>query len=186
MALGAALLSACQVPGGELGPAPSGAAVVAPDSAVAALESPETVPEPAPSPAPSPVLPPEPPPAEALDEQPPRIDLGTELAARPIPAPPEVDDDPKRLIGLGPKDLAALIGAPRMVRREATARVWQYRAADCVLDVFLYREAGSDKVIYVEARRAGTDKIPARPCLNRLLRAHLSAQRAPDTNSSAP
>jgi hypothetical protein len=92
-----------------------------------------------------------------------------------LPPEPEIDDDPERLLGLGPDALSDLLGQPELIRRESPAQVWQYRSVDCVFDVVLYQEAGREKVTYVEARDGDGDRTEPRPCLNQLLRAHLAA-----------
>ena len=84
---------------------------------------------------------------------------------------PAIDDDPQQLIGMGPASLNAFLGAPELIRREAPASLWQYRAEGCVLDVVLYPDRSGDKVTYLEAREDGATKMPARTCLNKLLRA---------------
>ena len=87
-----------------------------------------------------------------------------------LPPEPAFNDDPQQLIGMGPASLNAFLGAPELIRREAPASLWQYRAEDCVLDVVLYPDRGGDKVTYLEAREDGATKIAARTCLNKLLR----------------
>ena len=94
---------------------------------------------------------------------------GESLAA--LPPEPAINDDPQQLIGMGPASLNAFLGAPELIRREAPASLWQYRAEDCVLDVVLYPDRGGDKVTYLEAREDGTTKMAPRTCLNKLLRA---------------
>ncbi len=88
-----------------------------------------------------------------------------------LPQDPAINDDPQQLIGMGPASLNAFLGAPELIRREAPASLWQYRADDCVLDVVLYPDRGGDKVTYLEAREDGATKMAARSCLNKLLRA---------------
>ena len=117
------------------------AAPAAPEPQVAAIPPPE--PEPAPPPMPMPM---------------------------PMPVP-GLDDDPAQLIGMGTASLAAILGAPAQIRRETPANIWQYWAEGCVLDVVFYPEKGLDRVNYVEARAGGLEKMPARDCLNRILRA---------------
>ena len=92
-----------------------------------------------------------------------------ELAA--LPPEPAIDDDPQQLIGMGPASLNAFLGPPELIRREAPASLWHYRAEGCVLDVVLYPDRGGDKVTYLEAREGGATKIAPRLCLNKLLRA---------------
>lgn len=84
---------------------------------------------------------------------------------------PPIDDDPERLMGLDREGLSDLLGAPNLVRRDRPAEIWQYRAEDCVFDVFLYDEGGWYQVSYLEARDTEARKTDARSCLNRLLRA---------------
>lgn len=111
---------------------------------------------------------PAPPAAEPAEEPEPQV-------ARRPPAP-VVDDNPERLIGLGPIGLVALLGQPELIRRERPAQIWQYRDGACVFDVVLYEEGDGERVTYVEARDDGGNRVEPRPCLNRLLRAHLSAE----------
>ena len=56
------------------------------------------------------------------------------------------------LTGLGPAELVALFGEPDFRRRDPPAELWQYRSPDCVLDVFLYGEGGSYRVVRSETR----------------------------------
>ena len=88
-----------------------------------------------------------------------------------LPPDPAINDDPQQLIGMGPATLNAFLGAPELIRREAPASLWQYRADGCVLDVVLYSDRKGDKVTYLEAREDGATKMAPRTCLNKLLRA---------------
>ena len=101
-------------------------------------------------------------------------DAAAEVATRP--PEPEIDDDPQRLLGLGPNALSDILGRPELVRRESPAQIWQYRGVDCVFDVVLYQEAGVRTVTYVEARDGDGGRTAPRPCLNQLLRARLAAE----------
>ncbi len=94
-------------------------------------------------------------------------------AVAAVPAEPAINDDPQQLIGMGPASLSAFLGAPELIRRESPASLWQYRTEDCVLDIVLYTERSGDKVTYLEAREDGVTKVPARQCLNKLLRSRL-------------
>lgn len=107
-----------------------------------------------------------PPPGQAAD---PAAEQPDSLAA--LPPEPAINDDPEQLIDMGPASLNAFLGAPELIRREAPASLWQYRAEGCVLDVVLYPDRTGDKVTYLEAREDGATKIPPRDCLNKLLRA---------------
>ncbi len=92
-----------------------------------------------------------------------------------------IDDDPGRLLGLDRKALRALLGKPGFVRRDDPARMWRYRHANCVLDLFLYAKAGapapSFRVRHVEARAGDLQATSTRRCL----RALLVARTAPST-----
>lgn len=72
--------------------------------------------------------------------------------------PPEIDDDPSQVVGLFGPEVAILLGAPVIVRREIGAEIWQYRRADCIFDLFLYHENGepSPRVTYFELRTIQT------------------------------
>lgn len=107
-------------------------------------------------------------------------DPDPERAALPPGAPigsptgaPRIDDDPAQLIGIDPARLDKLLGRPDLVRREPPAEIWQYRGAACIFDVFLYEEAGAQRVTYIEARNQEAEQTAPRPCLNGLLRARL-------------
>jgi hypothetical protein len=99
-------------------------------------------------------------------------DAPPQMAARPDPAepPPKVDAQPERFIGLDDSALRAELGAPALVRREGPARVWQYRAAGCVLDLVLYPGDAGLSVRHLEARDAA-DAAPrdTAACLEPLL-----------------
>jgi hypothetical protein len=95
-----------------------------------------------------------------------------EIAA--LPPEPVIDDDPARILGLGPDQLTEFLGVPELMRREPPAEIWQYRGESCVFDVFLYEEAGRVQVTYLEARDDSAERIAERNCLNQLLRARLT------------
>ena len=96
----------------------------------------------------------------------------TETAA--LPPAPVIDDDPARILGLSPDKLTEMLGRPDLTRREPPAEIWQYRGETCVFDVFLYEEAGSARVTYLEARDECAHPVAERNCLNQLLRARLA------------
>ena len=85
------------------------------------------------------------------------------------PPPLGIASDPKRFIGAKPDFLLAELGKPFALRKEAPAQVWQYRAEQCVLDIFLYEEDDGPAVVYLEAR--DLQAAPAEPgvCLGNLL-----------------
>jgi hypothetical protein len=56
-----------------------------------------------------------------------------------------------------------LLGQPFLLKREGAAELWQYRAPNCVLDVFLYADqGGGQRVTHAELRaRRENVKAPA-------------------------
>ena len=102
----------------------------------------------------------------------PEAQTGPKTAA--LPPAPVIDDDPARILGLGPDRLTELLGRPELTRREPPAEIWQYRGESCVFDVFLYEEGGLVRVTYLEARDASARRFAERDCLNQLLRARLA------------
>lgn len=79
-----------------------------------------------------------------------------------VPAPPpERRIDPAGLIGLDETAISAALGEPGFVRKETGARVWQYFAGDCILDLFLYQEDEGQafRAVYYELR----SRIPEDP-----------------------
>ena len=91
-----------------------------------------------------------------------------------LPPAPVIDDDPARVLGLDPDKLTEMLGRPDLTRREPPAEIWQYRGETCVFDVFLYEEAGSARVTYLEARDESAHPVAERNCLNQLLRARIA------------
>ncbi len=89
-------------------------------------------------------------------------------------AAPPINDDPQQLLGLSGSVVAERLGAPSLVRRDGPAEIWQYKAAACILDVFLYADTGGQHVRYVELRSHGTTKEPRRHCFASLLKAEKS------------
>src|SRR5690242_16348879 len=47
----------------------------------------------------------------------------------------------KDLTGLQPKEIIGLLGEPDLRRDEPPAQLWQYRTADCILNLFFYNDA---------------------------------------------
>jgi hypothetical protein len=56
------------------------------------------------------------------------------------------------LTGLSAAEVVGLFGEPDFRRGEAPAELWQYRSADCVLDLFLYRDLSGTHVVHTETR----------------------------------
>lgn len=87
---------------------------------------------------------------------------------------------PNELVGLNADQVTNLLGKPSFVRHDMPAEVWQYRAHDCVLDVFLYPpvKSGGDKehtVLYYELRSKNAQKISGEGCYSALISANHSS-----------
>jgi hypothetical protein len=76
----------------------------------------------------------------------------TDIAARTVPPAAAPAAMPANLVGLGPADIVALLGQPDFRRTDPPAELWQYRNADCVLDIFLYGGSGGYRVVHSETR----------------------------------
>lgn len=72
-------------------------------------------------------------------------------APKPVAAAIRVPDLGK-LSGLSASELIALIGKPDFRRVEPPAELWQYRSADCVVDIFLYGDGPAYRVVHAESR----------------------------------
>jgi len=70
--------------------------------------------------------------------------------------------------GYSPDRVLPILGAPDFVRRDGNAQIWQYRATNCVLDLFLYKANGETTVKHAELRpRApGAESLDA--CYSRM------------------
>ena len=73
--------------------------------------------------------------------------------AAPLQAAPAVLHAPglKDLAGLRQSEVLTMLGKPDLKRAEPPAELWQYRAADCVLNLFFYREQDGYRLVHVEA-----------------------------------
>ena len=72
--------------------------------------------------------------------------------------------DIKDLAGLKPNDVLSMLGKPDLQRTEPPAELWQYRAADCVLNLFFYSDAGGSHLTHAEAwqRTLAGGSVPSR------------------------
>jgi hypothetical protein len=89
--------------------------------------------------------------------------------------PPAIKD----LAGLKPADVLSILGQPDLKRDEPPAELWQYRAADCVLNLFFYDDAGSYRLDHAESWQrtlaAGTSPVHCRD-EDAPIKAHLISQ----------
>jgi hypothetical protein len=71
----------------------------------------------------------------------------TPTALHDPPHTPEIKDS----AGLKPADVVSILGQPDLRRDEPPAELWQYRAEDCVLNLFFYSETGGYRLTHAEA-----------------------------------
>ncbi|MBI1244566.1 MAG: hypothetical protein GC202_06140 [Alphaproteobacteria bacterium] len=74
----------------------------------------------------------------------------------------------RAIIGLDKPAVISRFGEAAFVRRDGPAEVWRYRAPECFLELFIYRERdGSQHVTHVDARNFAGKPLPVEPCLQR-------------------
>lgn len=71
---------------------------------------------------------------------------------------------PPKLTGLSAAEVVALLGEPDFRRAEPPAELWQYRSADCVLDLFLYGGSAGFRVAYSDTRERSLSQTAAATC----------------------
>jgi hypothetical protein len=75
----------------------------------------------------------------------------------------------RSLIGLTRERIVERFGAAGFVRKDGPAEVWRYRAPECFVELFIYRDAdGSQRVAHVDARSFTGRPTPADACVTRL------------------
>lgn len=102
----------------------------------------------------------------------------TQAQSAPIQAAPAALPVPglQDLTGLHQSDILAMLGRPDLKRDEPPAQLWQYRAADCILNLFFYREHDGYRLVHAEAwQRNLAGSTPAAQCRDETapVRAHL-------------
>lgn len=66
-----------------------------------------------------------------------------------------VTKDPQKLIELTLQEVSYIFGEPTFSRKDADARVWQYKTSSCVIDFYFYKDdkkSSPDSVSYVDMR----------------------------------
>ncbi|HEY7690463.1 MAG TPA: hypothetical protein VH835_17310 [Dongiaceae bacterium] len=117
-------------------------------------------------------------------QQAPDIAVATPAPAAPQPSPETAPPSkitpahPQSVLGLQPQELERMLGAPKFVRRDAPAEVWQYRSDACVLDVFIYQAGTGALVKYAEARTVSAEPAVTDECVN-AIRQQKSTDRLP-------
>ncbi|MCZ6886303.1 MAG: hypothetical protein O7E53_08085 [Alphaproteobacteria bacterium] len=101
---------------------------------------------------------------KSVAETPPSRHAQTANLAAPV--------DPRRIMGLTRAELSDFLGKPHFRRRDITAEIWQYRHAECTLDVFLYESGNDYRVLHFEMRQGKAEAASRTRCLAALLDAH--------------
>jgi hypothetical protein len=73
--------------------------------------------------------------------------------------PPAPGGPLDRLTGLKGEEVVALLGPPDLRRAEPPAELWQYRGRLCVLELYLYRDPDTYRVVHAESH----DRLAAEP-----------------------
>lgn len=102
--------------------------------------------------------------------------------AAPSPTPGEPSlPAPEDLIGADRDLIAERLGKPVFLMRAQASEIWQYRAPGCVLDVYLYEEAGVMRVAYIEARDLAGAALAPGDCMRAV---HEARQPWPDATTA--
>jgi hypothetical protein len=110
--------------------------------------------------------------------EPPRVRLAPPAAPRPAPQPlPDV-----KLVGLSQPETETLLGPPTAASDRPPAKVWEYRAGDCTLDVYFYLDVGRNAfyALHYDSPTLNSSGAPATAsvpdaadrCLRRVYNAH--------------
>jgi len=119
-------------------------------------------------------------------EQPVAIEPSPTAKAVPVPTPRPPPREPApeiKLVGLSQSETETLLGPPSTSLDRPPAKVWQYRAGDCALDVYFYLDVGRNAFYALHYDSPGltssgtpapaTASVPdAERCLRRVYNAH--------------
>lgn len=104
------------------------------------------------------------------------------LAPAATPAPGEASlPPPELLIGADRETIADRLGKPEFLMRAQASEIWQYRANNCVLDVYLYEDKGDMRVVYMEARDLAGGELATGTCMQAV---HAVRQPWPDATTA--
>ncbi len=81
----------------------------------------------------------------------------------------DLENFKERLAGLEADKVSELLGPPSFERVEPPAKIWQYRAEKCVVDIFLYDDDGDLTVDFVEVRGRDSAEVDKRACFASIL-----------------
>lgn len=102
-------------------------------------------------------------------QQQPAPEVSALQASDSVPLTIEPAPQPDTLIGVDRDTLATRLGKPVFLMRATASEIWQYRAQGCVLDLFLYEDAGDLRVTYLEARDLTGNSLSPADCLGAIV-----------------
>lgn len=76
---------------------------------------------------------------------------------------------PAKLVGMSQFDIKKALGEPSFVRRDDGVEIWQYRAENCILDLFLYDGREGMRVDHSELRGPILDSAGELSCFQSIL-----------------
>lgn len=106
-------------------------------------------------------------PEPAAETAAPAVVAVVEVPPAPEPAPVPDLKDFMNQTGI---EIAGLLGDPGFVRRDPPAELWQYRASECTLDLFLYDDGYGDyRLTHFDFRGATFTDAARDDCLRDIL-----------------
>lgn len=97
----------------------------------------------------------------------------------PGPPPPRPQFDLQSLIGVGEQQISAMLGAPRQVRNDPPAMVWDYQTNGCALSLFFYLDLKSQdfRTLAYNFESGGATDSAKQACVNRIQDANRDRRR---------
>ncbi|NVK18760.1 MAG: hypothetical protein HWE30_08705 [Methylocystaceae bacterium] len=81
----------------------------------------------------------------------------------------DIQTTPAKLVGLSQFDVSQALGEPSFVRKDKGVEIWQYRNAECILDLFLYESRTGFRVDHSELRGAHLDSAGELSCFKTIV-----------------
>ena len=76
---------------------------------------------------------------------------------------------PTRLVGMDQIDIKRTLGKPHFIRKDKGVEIWQYKAENCILDLFLYQEGNKLSVDHTELRGPLLDSAGELSCFKAIV-----------------
>ncbi len=90
--------------------------------------------------------------------------------ANSAPKQPIIKIAVEQLLGQNAEWVNANLGQPTFKRKDGQAELWQYKSAECVLNIFIYEDVngGQRRVLHFDGRDLEGKSIARELCLNNL------------------